>query len=102
MKRVSCKRPFLLAILMITFIGDSFSQVYKSGPADKDFAGYLFAYFKGNAPKDEALESHQLYRRCAGPAYPPRSGWAVVLHGSNRHDFFKRMGFEPCFDPYEV
>ena len=55
MKRVSCKHPFLLAILMITFIGDSFSQDYKSGPANKDFAGYLFTYFKGNAPKDEAL-----------------------------------------------
>ncbi len=28
---------------------------YKSGPAEKDFAGYLFAYFKGNDVKDEAV-----------------------------------------------
>lgn len=28
---------------------------YKQGPAPKDFAGYLFAYFKGNAVADEAV-----------------------------------------------
>jgi arabinoxylan arabinofuranohydrolase len=55
MKRFSCKHPILLAILTIAFIGNSFGQAYKSGPAGKDFAGYLFAYFKGNAVKDEAV-----------------------------------------------
>lgn len=30
-------------------------QEYKAGPAEKDYAGYLFAYFKGNAVSDEAL-----------------------------------------------
>jgi len=48
-------RLIVLAILKLAFIGTAFSQEYKSGPADKDFAGYLFAYFKGNAPKDEAV-----------------------------------------------
>lgn len=28
---------------------------YKYGPAEKDFAGYLFTYFKGNDVKDEAV-----------------------------------------------
>lgn len=32
-----------------------FAQGYKYGPAEKDFAGYLFAYFKGNAVEDEAV-----------------------------------------------
>lgn len=31
------------------------AQSYKSGPAEKDFAGYLFTYFKGNAVADEAV-----------------------------------------------
>lgn len=31
------------------------AQGYKYGPAEKDFAGYLFAYFKGNEVKDEAV-----------------------------------------------
>lgn len=30
-------------------------QEYKAGPAEKDYAGYLFAYFKGNSVSDEAL-----------------------------------------------
>ncbi|WP_316835368.1 family 43 glycosylhydrolase [Pedobacter nutrimenti] len=55
MKRFSYKHPILVAILTIACIGKSFGQAYKSGPADKDFAGYLFAYFKGNAIKDEAV-----------------------------------------------
>jgi hypothetical protein len=55
MKRFSCKRLILLAVLTIAFMGNSFGQAYKSGPADKDFAGYLFTYFKGNAVKDEAV-----------------------------------------------
>ena len=33
----------------------AYAQGYRYGPAEKDFAGYLFAYFKGNAVKDEAV-----------------------------------------------
>lgn len=55
MNKLLCPRLILLAILKLAFIGTTFSQEYKSGPADKDFAGYLFAYFKGNAQKDEAV-----------------------------------------------
>ncbi|WP_442588419.1 family 43 glycosylhydrolase [Pedobacter sp. AW31-3R] len=55
MKKLRCQRLVLLAILKIAFIGNVFSQEYKSGPANKDFAGYLFTYFKGNAIKDEAV-----------------------------------------------
>lgn len=54
-KKLRYPRLILLAILKMAFIGSSFSQVYKSGPAGKDFAGYLFTYFKGNALKDEAV-----------------------------------------------
>lgn len=50
---------FVTLILVIIFnsacIGRAFSQNYKSGPTDKDFAGYLFTYFKGNSVKDEAV-----------------------------------------------
>lgn len=42
-----------LLFSMLPFLG--FSQGYKFGPAEKDFAGYLFAYFKGNDVKDEAI-----------------------------------------------
>nr|WP_255489403.1 family 43 glycosylhydrolase [Dysgonomonas sp. 216] len=31
------------------------AQEYKSGPAEKDFVAYLFAYFKGNSVEDEAV-----------------------------------------------
>ncbi|MGE8299362.1 MAG: glycoside hydrolase, partial [Sphingobacterium paramultivorum] len=31
------------------------AQEYKAGPSEKDFAGYLFTYFKGNAIADEAV-----------------------------------------------
>ncbi|SDL68724.1 family 43 glycosylhydrolase [Pedobacter antarcticus] len=55
MKKFLRPRLILLAFLKIAFISNSFSQVYKSGPADKDFAGYLFAYFKGNDVKDESV-----------------------------------------------
>jgi len=48
-------RLILFTILSLAFTGNSYSQEYKSGPADKDFAGYLFAYFKGNAIKDESV-----------------------------------------------
>lgn len=33
----------------------SFGQEYKYGPVDKDYVGYLFTYFKGNAVADEAV-----------------------------------------------
>ncbi|ULT25136.1 glycoside hydrolase family 43 protein [Sphingobacterium sp. E70] len=33
----------------------AYAQGYRQGPTDKDFAGYLFAYFKGNAVADEAV-----------------------------------------------
>ncbi len=55
MKNFLCPRLILIVFLKIAFISTSFSQVYKSGPADKDFAGYLFAYFKGNDVKDESV-----------------------------------------------
>lgn len=55
MKRIRCISLILTAGLTLIFFGTSFGQDYKSGPADKDFAGYLFAYFKGNAVKDEAV-----------------------------------------------
>lgn len=48
-------KSVLLLILSIVFGGYSTAQEYKSGPEEKDFAGYLFAYFKGNAVKDEAV-----------------------------------------------
>nr|WP_231496741.1 family 43 glycosylhydrolase [Prevotella sp. 10(H)] len=33
----------------------TYAQGYKSGPAEKDYVGYLFTYFKGNDVKDEAI-----------------------------------------------
>lgn len=49
-------RRLALFITLITgFLANSFGQSYRYGPADKDFAGYLFAYFKGNAVEDEAV-----------------------------------------------
>lgn len=48
-----------ISILVILFLIHAacgvFAQTYRSGPAEKDFAGYLFAYFKGNAVADEAV-----------------------------------------------
>ncbi|MDQ0641210.1 arabinoxylan arabinofuranohydrolase [Pedobacter sp. W3I1] len=55
MKSLRCQRLILLALLHIAFIGNLSGQDYKSGPAEKDFAGYLFTYFKGNAVQDEAV-----------------------------------------------
>ena len=54
-KNFSCTTFILLAILHLIPILNIRAQTYKSGPTDKDFAGYLFAYFKGNAIKDEAV-----------------------------------------------
>ena len=55
MNKLRCLQLSIFTMLQITFIGNLFSQGYKSGPAPKDFAGYLFAYFKGNEIKDEAV-----------------------------------------------
>lgn len=55
MKSLRFQPLILLSFLHIAFIGNLFGQEYKSGPAGKDFAGYLFTYFKGNAVKDEAV-----------------------------------------------
>lgn len=41
-------------LLLCLFVFDSSAQ-YIFGPAEKDYAGYLFSYFKGNAVKDEAV-----------------------------------------------
>lgn len=46
---------FLLFSLLISLTLGLNAQGYKQGPAEKDFAGYLFAYFKGNAVEDEAV-----------------------------------------------
>jgi arabinoxylan arabinofuranohydrolase len=48
-------RIFFVALLQLFSPFNLFSQQYKAGPADKDYAGYLFVYFKGNAVSDEAL-----------------------------------------------
>lgn len=45
----------LLIAATAMLAGAANGQPYRSGPAEKDFAGYLFAYFLGNAVKDEAV-----------------------------------------------
>ncbi|NDV79296.1 hypothetical protein D0T57_09955 [Dysgonomonas sp. 511] len=45
----------LLAILLLSGISTVDSQNHNSGAEEKDYAGYLFAYFKGNNIKDEAV-----------------------------------------------
>lgn len=47
------KTILLLFISLFSF--NLNAQEYKSGPAEKDYAGYLFAYFKGNKVEDEAV-----------------------------------------------
>lgn len=44
--------PLFILILSINWAN---AQDYKSGPAEKDYVGYLFTYFKGNEIKDEAI-----------------------------------------------
>jgi len=48
---------YLILFIALQLVANqtTLAQVYKSGPTDKDFAGYLFTYFKGNAIKDEAV-----------------------------------------------
>lgn len=55
MKRLPSYRLTLLCILLLTLSRNLFAQEYKSGPIEKDFSGYLFAYFKGNAVSDESI-----------------------------------------------
>lgn len=47
------------SVLSILFAGlvsiNLNAQEYKSGPVEKDYVGYLFAYFKGNEIEDEAV-----------------------------------------------
>ena len=49
MKRIKLTMALLLCIAL------SVQSQYKNGPAEKDFVGYLFTYFKGNDVKDEAI-----------------------------------------------
>jgi beta-xylosidase len=51
------KKLFKCTIICLSIIisGTANGQPYKSGPVEKDFTGYLFAYFRGNAVKDEAV-----------------------------------------------
>lgn len=51
MKKKLC---FLLISIILTPSVIS-GQEYKYGPSEKDYAGYLFAYFKGNNVEDEAI-----------------------------------------------
>lgn len=56
--RINLKQQKIaLAFLFIfQWIGiHTMAQEYKSGPAEKDYIGYLFTYFKGNAVADEAV-----------------------------------------------
>lgn len=48
-------RLTLITFLLMNIAAVVYAQEYKYGPAEKDFAGYLFAYFKGNAVADEAV-----------------------------------------------
>ncbi len=43
-----------MAALLLVFVSTAYGQ-FKSVPAEKDYVGYLFAYFKGNAVADEAV-----------------------------------------------
>jgi arabinoxylan arabinofuranohydrolase len=44
-----------LSITLLLVASLSYAQNYKSGPEEKDFAGYLFAYFTGNDVEEEAV-----------------------------------------------
>ncbi|WP_071147393.1 family 43 glycosylhydrolase [Bacteroides ihuae] len=49
------KKHLNFFILSLIILIPANAQDYKSGPAEKDYVGYLFAYFKGNSVKDEAV-----------------------------------------------
>ena len=44
-----------LALALVFLALSGYSQEYKSGPEEKDYVAYLFAYFKGNNVEDEAV-----------------------------------------------
>lgn len=52
---MSYMRFIIIAFLWMNIAVNVSAQGYTYGPAEKDFAGYLFAYFKGNAVADEAV-----------------------------------------------
>jgi arabinoxylan arabinofuranohydrolase len=45
----------LLIVLTFLIAFPALAQDYRYGPVEKDFAGYLFTYFKGNKVEDEAV-----------------------------------------------
>lgn len=45
----------IIVFLWMNIASSVYAQEYRRGPAEKDFSGYLFAYFKGNAVADEAV-----------------------------------------------
>lgn len=45
----------LIVLFLFSFSLLTYGQGYKCGPVEKDYAGYLFAYFKGNSVEDEAV-----------------------------------------------
>lgn len=50
------KLKLVFLILSLVFLVPlSYSQEYKSGPEEKDYVAYLFAYFKGNSVEEEAV-----------------------------------------------
>ncbi len=49
------RKHIILLLLSMTIFPAAKAQDYKSGPVEKDYAGYLFVYFKGNDVKDEAV-----------------------------------------------
>ncbi len=49
------KRQVLFIISLFWAVSAIYAQEYRFGPVQKDFAGYLFTYFKGNAVEDEAI-----------------------------------------------
>nr|WP_185155011.1 family 43 glycosylhydrolase [Dysgonomonas sp. HDW5B] len=44
-----------LALALVFLAPSGYSQEYKSGPEEKDYIAYLFAYFKGNNVEEEAV-----------------------------------------------
>lgn len=44
-----------LALALVFLALSGYSQEYKSGPEEKDYVAYLFAYFKGNNIEEEAV-----------------------------------------------
>lgn len=50
------KLKIVFLVLALVFLALSgYSQEYKSGPEEKDYVAYLFAYFKGNNVEEEAV-----------------------------------------------